>query len=143
MQNVNIAKVMAILDERNLQSVMQMLDEKFPEFRHMQSTAPFLKTLSEDGEDFMPAMIECIPRGVDKGEGLKYVAGLYGIPMSQVIAFGDSFNDMAMIKAAGLGIAMGNAKQQVKDIADYITDTNNADGVAKAIYKFCFDREEE
>ncbi|MDE7164152.1 MAG: excinuclease ABC subunit UvrC [Clostridiales bacterium] len=141
--NVNIAKVMAILDERSLNSVSQMLSEMFPELYSLQSTAPFLQTLRRDGEDFMPAMIECVPCGINKGAGLKYIADSYGIPMSEVIAFGDSYNDAAMIKAAGLGIAMGNAKEPIKKIADYVTDTNNADGVAKAINKFCFNEEEE
>lgn len=140
---VNIAKIMTILDERDLPSVMKKLDEKFPGLLCMQSTAPFLLTLKHDGEDFMPAMIECVPRGVDKGVGLKFVADSYGIPMSQVMAFGDSYNDIAMIKAAGLGVAMGNAKPKVKEIADYVTDTNNDDGVAKAINKFCFDIRED
>ena len=142
-QDVNIAKVMAILDERNLDSVMQALSEKFPSLQCMQSTAPFLLTLKHEGEDFMPAMVECVPCGVDKGEGLKFIADCYGIPMSEVMAFGDSYNDIAMIKAAGLGVAMGNAKEKVKEASDYVTDTNNNDGVAKAIYKFCFDRGEE
>ncbi|MDE7107284.1 MAG: Cof-type HAD-IIB family hydrolase, partial [Clostridiales bacterium] len=142
-QDVNVSKVMAILDERKLSSVSKMIGEKFPELLCLQSTAPFLKTLRRDGEDFMPSMVECIPVGVDKGAGLKYVADYYGIPMSQVMAFGDSFNDVAMIEVAGLGIAMGNAREKVKQVADYVTDTNNADGVAKAIYKFCFEQEEE
>ncbi|MCH5155352.1 MAG: excinuclease ABC subunit UvrC [Clostridiales bacterium] len=141
--DVNIQKVMAILDERSLKAVMQTLADKFPELNSMQSTAPFLQTLKKDGEDFMPAMIECIPRGVDKAEGIKYVADCYGIPMSQVMTFGDSFNDIAMLKSAGLGVAMGNAKAQVKEVADYITDTNNADGVAKAINIFCFEQKED
>ncbi|MDE5592745.1 MAG: excinuclease ABC subunit UvrC [Clostridiales bacterium] len=141
--NVNVSKVMAILDERKLSAVSAMIGEKFPELLCMQSTAPFLQTLKNDGDDFLPSMVECIPLGVDKGTGLKYVADYYGIPMSQVMAFGDSYNDIAMIEAAGLGIAMGNAREKVKQAADYVTDVNNADGVAKAINKFCFEREED
>lgn len=138
--DVKIAKVMAILDERKLDAVMSMLKRDFSEFYFLQSTAPFLQRLRGDGEDIRPSMIECVMSGINKGTGLKCVADGYGIPMSQVVAFGDSYNDMDMIEAAGLGIAMGNAKQSVKDVADYVTDTNNADGVAKAIYKFCLDK---
>lgn len=136
--DVKIAKVMAILDERELKKVTQKLDAEFTEFHYLQSTAPFLQTLRRGDEDFMPAMIECIPLGVDKGAGLKYVADSYGIPMSQVMAFGDSYNDAAMIKLAGLGVAMGNAKEAVKRLADHVAPANNDDGIAKTIEKLCF-----
>lgn len=140
---VTITKVMAILDERDIDRVMKIMQAEFSDFYVLQSTAPFLKRLCEQDEDFNPAMIECVLRGVDKGTGLKCVADYYGIPMSQVIAMGDSYNDAAMIRAAGLGVAMGNAKEPIKLIADYVTDTNNADGVAKVINKFCFGEEVE
>ena len=58
------------------------------------------------------------------------------IKEENVMACGDSPNDMAMIKAAGLGVAMANAEEQVKDIADFITLSNEDDGVAYAIRKF-------
>ena len=54
----------------------------------------------------------------------------------ELVCIGDNENDISMIKLAGLGIAMGNAISEVKNIADYITDTNKRDGVAKAIEKF-------
>jgi hydroxymethylpyrimidine pyrophosphatase-like HAD family hydrolase len=52
------------------------------------------------------------------------------------MTLGDYDNDMPMIKAAGLGVAMGNALEKVKAAADYVTDTNDNDGVGKAIEKF-------
>ena len=55
----------------------------------------------------------------------------------QLIAFGDGFNDKSMIEYAGMGVAMGNAQQPVKDAADFVTLTNDEDGVAFAIEKFC------
>ena len=55
----------------------------------------------------------------------------------QVIAIGDGYNDLSMIKFAGLGIAMGNAQEPIKKAADYITLSNEEDGVAEAINKFC------
>ena len=60
----------------------------------------------------------------------------YGIDKSSMIAVGDQINDLPMIEYAGLGVAMGNAVETVKNAADYITDTNNNDGVAKVIEKF-------
>lgn len=83
-----------------------------------------------------PKNIEVNPRGVSKAGGLEYVCDLLNIEMEHVMALGDSLNDLTMIQEAGLGIAMGNAQQEIKDAADYITDTNNSDGVAKAIQKF-------
>ena len=79
---------------------------------------------------------EAMNRGVSKGNACKILADYYGIAREQVICIGDSENDLSMIKFAGLGIAMGNADKDVKEAAQYITDSNNCDGVAKAIEKF-------
>lgn len=79
---------------------------------------------------------EVMNKGVSKGRAVEILAGYYGINKEQVICIGDNENDISMIKYAGLGIAMGNAEQCVKDVADYVTDTNENHGVAKAIEKF-------
>lgn len=80
--------------------------------------------------------IEFNPSGISKASGLREVCGMLGIDMSEVIAAGDSFNDISMIRAAGLGVAMGNAQQAVKDAADFIAPRNNEDGVAHVIERF-------
>lgn len=80
--------------------------------------------------------IEVNSVGVDKATALQYVCEQIGITMDNIMAVGDSLNDLTMIEQAKIGIAMGNAQQNIKDKADYITDTNNLDGVAKAIEKF-------
>lgn len=79
---------------------------------------------------------EVMNKGVSKGSAVKILADYYGINSEQVICIGDSENDLSMIKFAGLGVAMGNADEDVKEAAKYITDSNNCDGVAKAIEKF-------
>jgi Cof subfamily protein (haloacid dehalogenase superfamily) len=79
---------------------------------------------------------EAMNRGVSKGNACKILADYYGIAREKVICIGDSENDLSMIKFAGLGVAMGNADEDVKAAAQYITDSNNCDGVAKAIEKF-------
>jgi len=79
---------------------------------------------------------EVTAKGVSKGNAVKVLADYYRINSKQVICIGDSENDSSMIIYAGLGIAMGNADDVVKEAAKYITDTNNSDGVAKAIEKF-------
>ncbi|MBD5132788.1 MAG: excinuclease ABC subunit UvrC [Clostridiales bacterium] len=132
-----IVKIVLVMDERELDDTAKRLNVEFPQLQYTQSTAPFLQRLKKDGEDFKPAMIECVLRGVDKGVALKAIADGYGIPMTEVIAMGDSFNDASMIKAAGLGVVMANAPEPIKRLADYVTDTNNADGVAKVLEIFC------
>lgn len=78
-----------------------------------------------------------ITRGdADKGTGILKFGELLGIKQEEIMACGDSQNDLAMIKAAGLGVAMGNSTEEVKKAADYITLTNEEDGVAAAIEKF-------
>jgi Cof subfamily protein (haloacid dehalogenase superfamily) len=79
---------------------------------------------------------EVMNKGVSKGNAVKILADYYGISSEQVICIGDSENDLSMIKFAGLGVAMGNADENVKEAAKYITDSNNCDGVAKVIEKF-------
>lgn len=80
--------------------------------------------------------IEITQLGCDKGDGLIHLAEHLGIPMSQVMACGDAGNDEAMIQVAGMGVVMENASKEIKNFANYITKTNNEDGVAYAIEKF-------
>jgi len=72
----------------------------------------------------------------NKGSALLYLAKKLGIDRSEIIGIGDNHNDIELIKTAGLGIAMGNAVKELKDIADYISLTNNDDGVLHVIEKF-------
>ncbi|ANE46343.1 hydrolase [Paenibacillus swuensis] len=71
-----------------------------------------------------------------KGHAVTFLANHYGLELSQVIALGDAWNDHEMIEVAGLGVAMGNAIQPLKEVADYITLSNNEDGVKHVIDKF-------
>jgi hydroxymethylpyrimidine pyrophosphatase-like HAD family hydrolase len=76
------------------------------------------------------------PRGVNKGTALEKVAAYHGFALADTIAAGDSDNDRAMIQSAGLGIAMGNAVDSLKAIADGVTDRIENDGLAKAFKKY-------
>lgn len=80
--------------------------------------------------------IEVNPAGINKAKGLGIVCSRLGLDMKNVMAVGDSLNDLAMIKAAGLGVAMGNAQDTVKESADWVTASNEEDGVAQAIRKW-------
>lgn len=84
----------------------------------------------------LPYFLEAYSPLVNKGVMLEKVCGYYGINRDEVIAIGDGENDISMIEYAGLGIAMGNASQAVKDKADFVTRTNVSDGVWYAIEKF-------
>lgn len=75
------------------------------------------------------------PQGT-KGHGINALAQALGIRKEEIIAFGDSFNDLELLRAAGFAVAMGNARPELKKEADYVTGTNNEDGVAEAIEKF-------
>jgi Cof subfamily protein (haloacid dehalogenase superfamily) len=79
---------------------------------------------------------EVMKKGVSKGSGVKVLAEYYGYKKESVICIGDNENDLSMIEYAGLGIAMENSEKMVLEVADYITASNNDDGVAKAIEKF-------
>lgn len=80
--------------------------------------------------------LEIMREGIDKCFGMETLAKVYGVDMQQVMAFGDFTNDIPMLRAAGLGVAMGNALEEVKAAADYVTETNDNDGIARAIEKF-------
>ena len=84
-----------------------------------------------------PYFLELVPQGIDKALSLAVLLKEIGVAREEVIAMGDGYNDLSMIKFAGLGIAMGNAQEPVKKAANYITLSNEEDGVAEAIDKFC------
>ena len=75
-------------------------------------------------------------RNIDKGIGIKELIKYLGIKNEQTIGFGDGVNDYAMFRECGIGVAMGNAGEQLKKVADYVTLANNEDGVAKFIEKY-------
>lgn len=83
-----------------------------------------------------PYFLEFTEQGVTKGTSLHMLINSLGIKREEVIAVGDSYNDLAMIEFAGLGVAMGNAPDDIKEIADYVTDSNMNDGVAKVVEEF-------
>ena len=84
----------------------------------------------------VPEYIEIVKKGIKKSEAIKVVMKKYDIKQSEVMAIGDGENDVEMLKFAGLGIAMENAMDDVKEFANDITTSNNHDGVANAIEKY-------
>ena len=80
--------------------------------------------------------IEIMPENVDKATSLDHMLESLGMTRENAICCGDGFNDVSMIRYAGIGVAMGNAKSEVKEAADYVTGTNDEDGLVEVIEKF-------
>lgn len=80
--------------------------------------------------------LEILPKGIDKAQSLEHLLSSIGIMREEIIACGDGYNDLTMIQYAGLGVAMGNGVLPVRKAADYITLSNNEDGVAHVVEKF-------
>lgn len=80
-----------------------------------------------------PYFLECNPLLATKGNALRWCGEHFGFEMNELIAFGDSLNDVSMLEAAGTGIAMGNAREDVKDMGFAVCGTNEEDGVARYI----------
>lgn len=120
--STNIIKVMFVDDPKKLDSIIPLIPmwvkEKYTMFR---SASIFL---------------EFLDKKVNKGVGVSLIANHLGIKQDEVICVGDEGNDAAMIQYAGLGVAMSNGTDEVKALADYITLSNEEDGVAHVIEKF-------
>ena len=83
-----------------------------------------------------PYFLEIMPKGIDKAQSLGRLLETMGLGREQMIACGDGYNDLTMIQYAGLGVAMENAILPLKNVADYITLSNNDDGIAHVVEKF-------
>lgn len=79
--------------------------------------------------------LEIVPEGIDKALSIDRLLGMIGINTEECIACGDGFNDISMIRYAGLGVAMSNAKEPVKQAADFVTLSNDEDGIAHLLKK--------
>jgi hypothetical protein len=107
-----------------------------------EQAAQYVTLLSREFEGVLnigrsePFFVEITAPGVDKADTLSKIISEIGIRHEDVICCGDGFNDKTMIAYAGLGVAMENAQEEVKAVADYITASNDADGIAEVVYKF-------
>lgn len=90
-----------------------------------------------------PYFLEITDRLATKGQALKFLAARHQIPQAQVAAIGDSYNDLDMILYAGIGVAVENARDEVKAVANVITKKNTEHGVAAFIEKYLFKGEGE
>ena len=83
-----------------------------------------------------PAFTDITSGEADKGKGLQVMAEYLGLDISETMAFGDGGNDISIIREAGIGVAMGNANEEVKAMADYVTSSVDEDGVKNALVHF-------
>lgn len=105
-------------------------EEKLQEVKEFLAEEPGIAyTFSEKG------LFDIMPAGVDKSFGVKRIADYYGIPYEEICAFGDYDNDLSLFQVAGTSVAMGNAVPELKMAATFVTDTNDEDGVGKALEK--------
>ena len=106
-------------------------------------SADDVKTLEKDGRIVYAhsTYVEIPAQGCNKATGIKTVCDYFGADVKQSIAMGDSINDEDMIKFAGIGVAMGNADEYIKNIADYITSSCLDGGVADAIEALIFNKQ--
>ena len=118
----DIIKVMMIDPQDRLDPAIEKLPSEIYKMYSVFKSAPFF--------------LEFTHKEVDKGLGLKKLGEFLGIKREEIIACGDAGNDFSMVKYAGLGVAMGNAIPEVKEVAEFITASNDEDGIAKVIEKF-------
>lgn len=130
-----VADIWSIIRERD-----QSMDKVQALFADLKERAQAWEEL-EDIEDItvvgsLGTNIEVNVKGVNKGAGLLRLGQMLGIKPGEIMACGDSDNDIDMLKMAGLGVAMKNARSDVKAAANYVTGTNDDEGAAKAIEHF-------
>ena len=114
-------KILMSVQPAALPEVQRTIAEKLPQSLTVVQTAPFY--------------LEVIPRRINKGQGITDICAVLKLNREQVIAFGDAANDIPMLLSVGMGVAMGNAAESVKQAADRITDSNNHDGIAAMLEK--------
>ncbi|MDK6371100.1 Cof-type HAD-IIB family hydrolase [Aerococcus urinae] len=119
-----------IFDKIVICTEQELLDLKTTQLVNNNDTKNYYIVRSE------PVLLEILNNKANKWNALKYIANQAGVHDYEIMSIGDQMNDYEMIKHSNVGIAMGNAVNDLKIIADYVTDTNINDGVAKAIYKF-------
>ncbi len=113
-----------------MQNEEKIIQNMLPEVRERWSN-DFNITLSK------PYFLEFLPINADKGHALRHLSELLGISSDQIMAIGDAHNDLGMIRFAGIGVAVGNAVQEVKEAADVVLDTTHEDhAVADAVHTF-------
>jgi Cof subfamily protein (haloacid dehalogenase superfamily) len=124
-ENKGAHKVMCMGPEQEINALEQELKNSFDDQLHIYRSRP--------------SYLELAPKSVSKATALEVILNQeFGIRLKEIIAFGDNYNDIEMLQSAGLGIAVGNARKEVKAAAKEIVGNSTEDGVAIAIEKYFF-----
>lgn len=118
----DVNKCLMTGEPEHLAKVEEKMKERFGDVLNIYRSEPFF--------------LEIVPPHVDKADSLSHLLDDLGLSHKQMISCGDGYNDLTMIQYAGMGVAMENAQQVVKDAADYITKSNDENGIAHVIQKF-------
>ena len=120
--NFPVTKCLMVADGWILEGIMPKMKKEFGDVLNIFRSEPFF--------------MELTPPGIDKANSLDRLLEITGLKREELIACGDGFNDVSMIKLAGLGVAMANAQEAVKEVADEVTVSNDEDGVALIVGKY-------
>ncbi|MGM0884066.1 MAG: Cof-type HAD-IIB family hydrolase [Bacillota bacterium] len=120
---ISINKILCIGYPERIVALQELLSEQHPSLTIYRSK---------------PEYLEIMAAGVSKSKAMETLVKRFKTEESMTLAIGDNYNDIDMIKSAGLGVAMGNSPEEVKAVADYISGTNDQDGVAHAIKKYFY-----
>ncbi|MGP7816411.1 Cof-type HAD-IIB family hydrolase [Niallia sp. 01092] len=123
----SVYKILCMGTPEHITSLEKELKKDYPKLSIYKSKATYLEIMAE---------------GVKKSNAICILANQLGIYQDEIMAFGDNYNDIDMLKYAGLGVAMGNAPQIVKDAADLITSSNDEDGIVKVIDQYFSNKEQ-
>jgi len=119
-ENKGAHKMMCMGEEKYIDEAYQFLNSNFSDQLHLYRSKP--------------TYIEIANKSISKLTAIEYLLQTYfDTPIEDVVAFGDNYNDIEMLKAVGTGVAVGNAKPETKEVADVITLAGKEDGVAKYI----------
>ena len=117
-----VNKLLITGDPVQLEAIMKNLQDRFHSLLNIYRSEPFL--------------LEIMPRNIDKAYSLQKLLNSLGLTADSMICCGDGYNDISMIEYAGLGVAMKNAQPIVKDSANFITKSNDEDGILHVINTF-------
>ena len=120
--DLNIIKIMMIDDEEILDAGIKQIPKEYFERYSIVKSSPYF--------------LEILNKNVNKGLALENLANFLNLSADEVMAIGDNENDLPMILYAGIGVAMGNATENVKKHADVITSSNEENGVAQAVQQY-------
>lgn len=137
--NPDLTKLLCVIGGETL--VLEKIIKKINTLKGLEPSVICSYLYKSDENTFESKYIDIAKNGCSKKNAIHILADKLGIKQEEIIVMGDGGNDISMFECAGLKIAMANAEKYLKEKADFITTSNNDNGVAKAIHKFIFNEE--